>query len=182
MLRRALLLIVLSGCASSSSAGRVDQGTSRQATVYTGGADAATIFADRPRPTSVTISQPVDAVWLAVRKVYAELDVPVTVDNAVARQMGNGDFYKSRQFGGRPMTEFVNCGSGVTGPNAATYRIYMSLLTTLVADGKGGTTIATTLSASGRDLTGGSSDKIVCGTSGRLESMFLDRVKAKLGP
>jgi hypothetical protein len=86
-----------------------------------------------------------------------------------------------RQLAGRPMTEFVDCGSGMTGPKAATYKIYMSLLTMVIPDGKGGTTVQTTFVPTGQDMTGNSSDRLPCATTGRLEQSFLDRVKANLG-
>jgi hypothetical protein len=120
-------------------------------------------------------------VWLAAKKVYADLEIPLSVDNPAAHQLGNQNFYKSRQFGGQPMTQFVDCGSGMTGANAASYRIYMSLLTTVTPDGKGGTTVNTTFVPAGQDVMGGSSDRIPCGSTGRLEGLLLNRIKAAAG-
>ena len=117
-------------------------------------------------------------VWFAVKKVYADLDIPVVVENPSARQIGNPNFFKMRQIGGRSMTEFVDCGTGMTGPKAATYKIYISLLTMVIPDGKGGTTVQTTFVPTGQDMTGASTDRIPCGTTGRFEQFFLDRIKA----
>jgi hypothetical protein len=75
------------------------------------------------------------------------------------------------------MTQFVDCGSGMTGQKAASYRIYMSLMTDISADGKGGTLVQTTFTALGQDVTEGSSDRIPCGTTGRLEQLVLDKIK-----
>jgi hypothetical protein len=79
------------------------------------------------------------------------------------------------------METLINCGSGMTGPNASSFRIHMSLLTDVNPDGKGGTKLQTTLIATGQDVTGGSADQIPCGTTGRIELMLLNRVKAALG-
>jgi hypothetical protein len=76
------------------------------------------------------------------------------------------------------MTEFVDCGNGMTGPKAASYRIYMSLLTDVIPDGQGGTRVQTTFVPLGQDMQGNSTDRIACGTTGRLEALFLERVKA----
>lgn len=119
-------------------------------------------------------------MWLAVKKVYADLEVPLAVENPSARQIGNANFYKSRSFAGQSMVQFVDCGSGMTGPKSASYRIYMSLLTDVIPDGKGGTKLQTTFVPMGQDLAGGSTDKIPCGTTGRLEQLFLDRVGAEV--
>jgi hypothetical protein len=75
------------------------------------------------------------------------------------------------------MTQFVDCGSGMTGPKAASYRIYMSLLTQISGDGKGGTIVQTTFVPMGQDISQGSTDRIPCGTTGRLEQLVLDRIK-----
>jgi len=81
----------------------------------------------------------------------------------------------------QPMAQLVDCGSGMTGPKASTYRIYISLLTSISTDGKGGTTVQTTFVPMGQDVSGGSSDRIPCGSTGRFEQVFLDKVKATLG-
>ena len=168
-------LLGLGACASAGTPG--EEPAAHQATIFSS-PQSPTILAEAPRAATANIARPPAAVWLAVKKVYADLEVPLTVENTSAHQMGNADFYKSRQFGGQPMAQLVDCGAGMTGPKAASYRIFMSLLTSVVTDGKGGTNVQTTFVASGQDVTGGSSDRIVCGTTGRLELMFLDRVKA----
>ena len=79
------------------------------------------------------------------------------------------------------MTTFVDCGTGMTGPKASSYRIYISLLTDVQTDGKGGTKIQTTFVPIGQDVSGGSTDRLPCGTTGAFENFFLTRVKATLG-
>jgi hypothetical protein len=177
-MRRALLLLALCGCASGGTPG--EEATARQAAIYSG-PETGTLLAERPRSVALTIAAPPAAVWTAVKKVYSDLDIPLAVDNIAAHQLGNSSFYKSRQIGGRSMVDFVDCGSGMTGPKSASYRIYISSLTTVAADGKGGTEVRTTFVPMGQDISGNSSDRIPCGTTGRFEAFFLDQVKATLG-
>jgi len=66
----------------------------------------------------------------------------------------------------------------MTGAKAATYRIYISLLSDVIPDGNGGTKVQVTFVPMGQDVTGGSTDRIPCGTTGRLEQLLLDRVTA----
>jgi hypothetical protein len=176
-MRRFILLCALGGCASAGTTS--ENTTAKQAAIFSG--DAGTIFAERPRAAIVTIAAPPATVWLAAKKVFADLDVPLVVENTSTHQMGNPNFFKSRQFGGEPMAQLVDCGSGMTGPKAATYRIYMSLLTSIATDGKGATTVQTTFVPMGQDVSGGSSDRIPCGTSGRLESLFAERIRVIVG-
>jgi hypothetical protein len=178
-MRRAFLLIALAGCASSGNA-PPDETVSRPPVIFTS-RETGTLFGDRPLATSLALTTAPATVWFAVKKVYADLDIPVVFENPSGRQLGNPNFFKMRQIGGRSMTEFVDCGSGMTGPKAATYKIYISLLTMVIPDGKGGTTVQTTFVPTGQDMTGASTDRIPCGTTGRFEQFFLDRIKATLG-
>jgi hypothetical protein len=177
-MRRALLLIALTACAPANNPG--EEATPRQAAIYQD-PTTGTLLADRPRSVAIDLAAPPASVWIAVKKVYADLDIPLSVESPAAHQIGNENFYKSRQLAGQPMTQFVDCGSDMTGPKAASYRINMSLLTTVAGDGKGGTNVQTTFVPMGQDLSGTSSDKIPCGTTGRFEALVLDRVKTAVG-
>jgi hypothetical protein len=173
-MRRTLLLVALCGCAS---VGPQEDTTPRQAAIFSS-AETGTLRGDQPHAAMANIAAPPAAVWLAAKKVYADFDVPVTVENPTSHQLGNANFYKTRQFAGKPMAQFVDCGSGMDGPKASSYRIFMSLLTSVATDGKGGTTIQTTFVPAGQDMGGTSSDRISCGTTGKLETLFLERVTA----
>jgi hypothetical protein len=177
-MRRALLLIAVAGCASSGVP--PEESVSRQPVIFTS-KETGTLLGEKPRAMSASIAAPPATVWLAVKKTYLDLDIPVAVENPSARQIGNPNFYKTRQIGGRSMIEFVDCGTGMTGPKAATYRIYISLLTMVIPDGKGGTNVQTTFVPSGLDMSGASTDRITCGTTGRFEQYLLERVNANLG-
>lgn len=174
-MRRLILLAAITACASGG-APQTNESTPRQAAIYQS-SETGTIMGERPRASVATIAAPPAAVWLAVKSVYARLDVPLTVENPSTRQMGNENFFRSHNFAGRSMSELVDCGSGMTGPKATSYRIYMSLLTFVVPDGQGGTKVQTTFVPMGQDVAGGSSDRIPCGTTGQLEQLFLEQVK-----
>ena len=176
-MRRVFLLCALCGCASAGTSS--ENTTPKQAAIFSG--EQGTIFAERPRASIATIAAAPAAVWLAAKKVFADLDVPLLVENTSTHQMGNPNFYKSRVFGGQPMAQLVDCGSGMTGPKASTYRIYISLLTSISTDGKGGTTVQTTFVPMGQDISAGSADRIPCGSTGRLEANFLERINKTLG-
>lgn len=173
-MRRFLILAALCGCASAGTT--AEDTTPKQAAIFS--SEQGTLFAERPRASVATLASPPAAVWLAAKKVFADLDVPLIVENTSTHQMGNPNFYKSRTFGGQPMAQLVDCGSGMTGPKASTYRIYISLLTSIATDGKGGTTVQTTFVPMGQDISAGSADRIPCGSTGRFEQNFLDRIKA----
>jgi hypothetical protein len=125
-----------------------------------------------------TIAQPITVVRAAVRQAFADYSIPVTLDNAGNGQTGNPDFYRTRQFMGRPMTDLVSCGSGITGPNATSFRIFMSLIVTTKADASGGTALAVLFQSTARDVANGTSnDRLVCASSGRVEQLLMERIR-----
>jgi hypothetical protein len=178
-MRRSILLILLAGCASGGSTVEGSNSAPQRQAIFQ--SEQGMLMTDAVRAEAIQIDAPPAAVWAAVKKVYQDFDVPITVDNLPGHQLGNANFYKSRQMGGERMQALVNCGNGMTGPNAANFRINMSLLTDVNPNGKGGTKLQTTLIAKGQDVSGGSSDLIPCGPTGRLELMLLNKVKAELG-
>jgi len=177
-MRCTLLLLAIAGCASAGLPPEVI--APRQAAIFTS-PETGTLLGERPRGTVAVIAAPPDSVWLAVKKVYGDFEIPVTVENPSVHQLGNPNFYKTRQLAGQSMVQFVDCGSGMTGPKSASYRIYISLLTDVMADGKGGTTVQTTFVPKGLDPNGTSGEQIPCGSTGRFEAYLLDRVRAALG-
>lgn len=177
-MKRLTLLCFVTACASAGNT--VEDTTPKQAAIFQS-AETGTLLAERPRATAMTVAATASNVWLAVKAVYAELEVPITVENVGAHQLGNANFNRSRAIAGQPMSQLVDCGSGMTGPKAMSYRIYISLLTQVTPNANGTTTVQTTFVPMGQDVSAGSSDRIPCGSTGRFEQLFLDRVKATLG-
>jgi hypothetical protein len=182
-MRRAILLLAVCGlcsCASGGAGTETGSTVPKQTAIYTS-PETGTLLADRPLAASAMIAAPPAVVWLAVKKVYADLDIPITLENPPAHQIGNQNFIKTRRMGGEAMTYWVDCGSGMTGPKAASYRIYGLSLTDVLPDPSGGTKLQTTFSATAQDVEQGSSDRIACGSTGRFEQMLLARVKSTVG-
>lgn len=178
-MRRTVFLILLAGCATGGNTVQGSDTAPQRQTIFQ--SEQGMLMTDPARAEATEIDAPPAAVWAAVKKVYQDLDIPVTVDNLPGHQLGNANFNKSRQLGTERMQNLVNCGSGMTGPNAASFRINMSLLTDVNPNGKGGTKLQTTLIAKGQDVSGGSADMIPCAPTGRLELMLLNKVKTELG-
>jgi hypothetical protein len=138
----------------------------------------ATLYADAPRAAERRLASPPADVLAAARRLFAVHEIPITLDQPASGQIGNPNFYRARRFLGRPMVDLLSCGSTITGPNAASYRIYLSLVLTVRATPTGGSTAALLLSASAQDLVGGSSaDRLPCGSTGAIEERFLTELE-----
>ena len=173
-MRRLLVVLAVYGCASVPPPSGSDDGAARPV-ILTGD---RIVEGERPRASITEIPIAPAQAWPAVKRAYQALGIDVIVDNPAMHQLGNASFFKSRSMGGHRMAEFVECGQSMTGPKADTYRIYMSLLTMVNSDGKGGSRIETTFSAAAQDVSAGATDRIPCGSSGKLEQLINESARA----
>lgn len=189
--RAAGIVLMVLGAAACASSGGAPGGAPQSATpramtdapaarraILTDGTGVT--YSSAPPEQSRRMAMAPATVLAAARQAYAGFMIPVTLDDRVNRRVGNPDFYRVRQFLGRPMVELVDCGSGMTGPNAASFRIYMALVTR-VKDAPGGASdVSVQLSATAKDLTSGTStDLLPCGSSGKIEQRLLDEIEKR---
>jgi len=176
-MRRVPFFILLLGCAHTAT---TSEQVARQPAVFESPATGV-LMGERPKATTVVTPASPNVAATAVRLIYKQFEIPIATDNPTTHQIGNNDFHRTRTLAGHPMTEWLNCGVGMTGPKAASYRIYLSVLTDVIPDGHGGTTLHTLLVARAQDMAGTSDDPVLCGSTGKFEAMFLDRVLNMIG-
>ncbi|MBL0172083.1 MAG: hypothetical protein IPP90_15430 [Gemmatimonadaceae bacterium] len=185
-MRRVLLLVWLAGCAravptSSAVPPTAPSDAPRPTPLFTS-PDIPTLYKDAAVASTMRFKKSPALMAAAVRLAYANIGVPVTVDEPGGKRIGNADFYRSRNFAGKAMTELVSCGSSMTGPNASSFRIYMKLLTSIEADGQGGSIVGVLFESTARDVVGGASnDRMSCGTTGVLEQLLFAKFTSYLG-
>jgi hypothetical protein len=172
-----LLMVGSASCASSS--GRTDVGPPSERTVAVD--DQQVYRTSVLANAKVQIPAPPGRVFDALKAVYDDLGVPPGTHDPSTGRYGNSDFFKSRRFANEPLSTFLNCGESFTGPVANNYRIYMSLVSAVRPDGKGGSEVETAFSASAQNMEGSSSDRISCGSTGRLEERIRKTLLLKVG-
>jgi hypothetical protein len=181
MRRISYLFFVLgtASCASSSSPRGPDVGLPSERTVAVDDQQVyrTTVLANSKAP----VAAPPGRAFEALKKTYDELGIPTGTHDPATGRYGNTDFYKSRKLGSEALSTFLNCGESFTGPVANNYRIYMSLLSIIRPDGKGGSELETAFSAQAQNMEGSSADRISCGSTGRLEERIRRGVLLKLG-
>jgi hypothetical protein len=107
-------------------------------------------------------------VMAALRAAYADLGIEVKLWDPSQGQVGNRDFSKMYRMAGARMSDYVGCGITTLGAAADSYRITMSLVTTVGA-GEGGSKVETQLVARADDMAS-SKGAISCESTGRLEN------------
>ena len=138
----------------------------------------------RPEATlheDLSLAVPPDSVFAALKAAYADLGIEVKYSNPGTGEIGNLEFVRMHRLAGDRITDFVNCGSGITGPAADNYRITMLLVSTVKAEGTG-SRVETRFQARGVDSTQGvSAPASQCQSLGTLEQKLHNALKEKLG-
>jgi len=134
------------------------------------------IKGERPTSARLTAGVPAASAWKATFQIYDALGIPLTYQDPERHQLGNKDFWKSGKVGPLAMADAVDCGMGMTGRKADTYRIYMALVTTIDGQADTASILHTTLIAQGQDVRGGSADRIPCASTGALESVINESI------
>ena len=180
-MRNACLLVSLAAaaaCASSGSPGP-DVTPAGQRTVAVD--DQQVYRTAVPVNAKVPIPAAPSRVFDALKTVYEDLGVPPGTHDPTTGRVGNTDFWKIRRFANEPISSFLSCGETFTGAAANNYRIYMSLQSVVRPDGKGASEVETAFSAQAQNMEGTSSDRISCGSTGKLEERIRKALLLKLG-
>lgn len=123
------------------------------------------------------LDAPLDRVWEALQGVYQELELPVSRFEPSEGLIGN-DGFRVRRIDGRRMSRYLDCGQGMTEPNADRFQVTMSLYTTVDAL-RGGTQLVIDVDATARprDVAG---NTVHCVSEGQLETLILTRLENRL--
>ncbi len=115
-------------------------------------------------------------VYHATVVAFESMKIPVTLSDSGRGLVGNLQLIKSGSLGGAPFTRWINCGSTMTGPRAATYRITMPIVAMLDATGPGKSRVRIALVAQAQDMQGASTEPVLCSSSGALEKRLQDTI------
>lgn len=110
-----------------------------------------------------------------------ELKIELKVRDSTAGLVGNMELVKMRSLGRTPLSRYVSCGQGMTGPNADSYRVYLALIAFVDTVPGKGTRLGVALAAAAQDLQGSSKQPVKCSTTGALEGQIRKSVAARIG-
>jgi len=173
-------LALVAGCASSGS-DPARGPTSPPPPVTGAGTTLDVNFTPSRGVVSDAVQATPEAAWEALPKAYADLGIPVKEVSDASRSLGNSRFAVSRRLGETPLSRYLECGSGLTGPFADRYRIEMLIRTSIVAVETGGVRVDTYVEASARNPEGSSNTGVACASTQRLEREIAERVRFHAG-
>ncbi|MGH7603804.1 MAG: hypothetical protein ACRENK_07385 [Gemmatimonadaceae bacterium] len=128
--------------------------------------------------TAVVHAAP-DRMLAALKAAYAGLGIETKLWDPSNGQVGNREFVRTRRMAGAAMSQYVSCGTTLTGEAADSYRITISLVSQVspVADSS---RIDTQLVARADDMAS-NKGTITCQTLGTLEGKLYDIALKDLG-
>ncbi|WP_310569999.1 hypothetical protein [Gemmatimonas sp.] len=139
------------------------------------------ISLDSAATTAEVVAASHDATRAATVAVLEELKVPVTT-NDPAGLIGNGGMTLLRRLGNERLSKYLNCGVGLSGPQADTWRVTMALMVWIEPAGSSESRVRMALVAGAQDLDAGARRSAGCGSTGALESLIVDRVRRRVVP
>lgn len=169
----AAMCISLTACASSAPA-NIDP--LRRSTIFDV-PQAGLMFKNPQNPAEEIFGVSREDAVYGIKRVLMLLEIPIILEDSSATTIGNRMFSKIHRIGETPMIQLFDCGYLSQGPRAATYRIYLSLVTRIerLEDRRTRVKIITVAHAQDPAVPG---LKVPCGSSGRLENMMLDGVRS----
>ena len=69
-----------------------------------------------------------DQAWAVLPGVYTELGIPLSVNDARTKTLGNTGWRTRRMIGRVPAQRYLECGSSGTLANAETYQLNLSIV------------------------------------------------------
>jgi len=117
-------------------------------------------------PREVPFTPP--KVFAALEKVYAELKFKPDV-HAPPFQIGNQGFMARGSLAKSRMSAWVDCGSGMTGPIADDYKLYLGLVTFVEITAGSTSIVRSVLVGNAINVTEGRQPTQRCRTTGELE-------------
>lgn len=120
------------------------------------------------------------ATFAALQLGLDSLGIEPTIREPALGYLGNLGLKVSRRMAGQPMSRWVDCGVGHTGPTANAYRVHLAILVSVAAEGEANSSVRVSVAAGAQSFSGPLGDPIACESTGALEQRILDIARRRL--
>ena len=131
---------------------------------------------DDPSGSTAALSVSPAQAWTALPAAFSALGIPLAIADSTQRFV-RGASSAYRQFQRKPVSRFVDCGTSLVGPNADAFHVQLVIESQIDSVSTASSTVRTHVDATGS----GSGTTVRCSTTGSLERLINDQVKALLG-
>jgi hypothetical protein len=171
----ALAVTTLTGCASTPAPGT----PARVLATGSAGARAGVLEMNvRNDGQAQPFAAPPADVYTALESSYAALRIPLTKVDGAGRSLGNDGLKMRRQLGTIEMRKAFDCGGTAGMPNAETYEILASIVSSVQEDGAN--SVLTTVAEASAQNPSYPGSGVRCSSAGAIESAIVRHVRARL--
>jgi len=168
-----------SSTSGSSTSGAASDSRPATETVRLGRLGSLTMPTSAPTADVSRIPHAADAVWRIMPSVFDSLGVPVATIDPAGRVIGHPGYNTRQRLGKAPLSRYLDCGNSQIGLSADSYDVFLTVLTTVRADGTDGAALSTVVEAKARPVT--YNQAYSNGSSkGGIERRIAELVNAKL--
>jgi hypothetical protein len=161
--------LLLCGCAGTSSSVVT---ASAPATISVdsqqGGTQELTVGTAPNVPTADNLALPADSAWARLPRAFTAVGLEGATPIAGERSLSLGPVKVTRRLGGQRLSSYLNCGQSLSGPNADSHSVALTVLSKLVPNGSA-TRLETLVQATATPLVSGGG-MVSCNTTGALEN------------
>ena len=169
---------LLTACASSTSSAPPSARPATQTIGSGGDVGSLTIAASSTADVS-HLPYTSDAVWRVLPSVFDSVGVTVATIDQARKSIGNPGYKVRARLGKVTLSRYLDCGNTQIGPNADSYDVFLSVMTTVAAEGAQGAVLSTIVDAQARPITFNQAYSR-CSSKGGIEIKIADLVKARL--
>ncbi len=178
-MRKHLLWFVLGGAACASSTPAPETGATSSQTFAVAGMPGKLTVTSSSRASVSAMTFAVDDVWRVLPAAFDSLGLKVSVMDKAQRVIGIEGLKVRVQLGRTPLSRYMDCGQTQIGPNADSYDVLLSVVTTVQAVATGGSSITTNFDAAAKPIAFSQAFSR-CSSRGLFESRLVDLVKRQL--
>jgi hypothetical protein len=127
-----------------------------------------------------TIVAPRAATLDATTRALTQLGATLDLIDPRRGMVGMTNAPRMRTFGGSRLSRWVNCGNGMMGSNADSWRVFLTVYAFVDAIDSTSTRLRVAVVAGARDVAGTSTEPVRCASTGSLEEATAERVRRLL--
>ena len=128
----------------------------------------------------IQLDAPYEKVYAATVAAFDDLKIPLDTRDSARGLVGNLALKKSGSMAGSQLSRWFNCGNGMTGPNADTFRIYLSVAALLDHVSATSSRIRISMAGGAQDMQGSAKDAVPCASTGGIESRLLEILRKRI--
>lgn len=175
----ALLVLALTGCASSGTTGTTAATPTMRVVGGNGSASLVTLAAV-DNSHSATLPFSADQVFRLIPNVLDSLGIPVTMLEPSKRSIGNPSLKVRGRLKTTPLSRYIDCGTSTQiGANADSYDVNLSVIADVRPGQATSAQVTLNLEAAARPVNF-SQEYSQCRSRGLFESRFFEMLKARL--